>query len=165
MLREMANNLARKRAEQEGDPELAILGKNWITRFLNRHPQLAAKFSTQIDRQRVLANNPITLRDYYNKLQKLLRKYHFLPENIWNMDEKGFILGFSSRAKVICRAARRNPHVAQDGSCEMLTILESVSAFGTALPLFVIYKGKGHYMGWYLETYNPKARFAYSKNG
>ena len=81
------------------------------------------------------------------------------------MDEKGFILGFSSKAKVICRAARRNPHVAQAGSREMLTVLEAVSALGTALPPFVVYKGKGHNMGWHLETDDPKARFAYSKNG
>ena len=69
MLREMANVLGRQRAEKEGDPKLAVLGKNWITRFLDPHPQLAGKFSTQIDRQRVFANNPITLRNYYNKLQ------------------------------------------------------------------------------------------------
>ena len=61
MLRGMANVLARKRAEQEGDPELATLGKNWITRFLDRHPQLAAKFSAQIDRQRVFAKYPLTI--------------------------------------------------------------------------------------------------------
>lgn len=165
MLREMANILVRQRAEQEGDPRLAVLGKNWITRFLDRYPDLAGKFSTQIDRQRVFANNPIILHDYFNKLQKLLRKHRFLPENIWNMDEKGFSLGFSSRAKVICRAARRNPHVAQDGSREMLMVLELVSVLGMALPPFVVYKGKGHYMGWHLETDDPNARFAYSKNG
>jgi len=60
---------------------------------------------------------------------------------------------------------RRNPHVAQGGSREMLTVLESVSALGVALPLFVVYKGKGHYMGWHLETDDPKVRLAYSKNG
>ena len=47
----------------------------------------------------------------------------------------------------------------------MLTVLESVSALGDVLPPFVVYKGKGHYMGWHLETDDPKARFAYSKNG
>lgn len=142
MLREMANILAWQRTEQEGDPKLAVLGKNWITRFLDRHPQLAGKFSTQIDRQRVFANNPITLRDYYNKLQKLLRKHHFLSENIWNIDEKGFILGFSSHAKVICGAARRNPHVAQDGSREMLTVLELVSGLEKPFPPLLFTKVK-----------------------
>jgi len=165
MLREMANILARQRVEQNGDPKLAVLGKNWITRFLDRHPQLAGKFSTQIDWQRVFANNPIILRDYFNKLQKLLRTHCFLSGNSWNMDEKGFILGFSSRAKVICRATQRNPHMAQNGSREMLTVLESVSAVGMALPPFVVHKGKGHTMGWHLESDDPEAQFAYSKNG
>lgn len=81
------------------------------------------------------------------------------------MNEKGFILGFSSRAKVVCRARRRNPHVTQDGSREMLTVLDGVSALGHCLPPFVIYKGKGHYMGWHLDTDDPKAKFAYSPNG
>ena len=27
------------------------VGKNWITSFLNRHPQLATKFTTQIDKK------------------------------------------------------------------------------------------------------------------
>jgi len=66
---------------------------------------------------------------------------------------------------VKCRTARYNPHLAQDGSRQRLTVLESVSAFGTAVPPFVVYKGKGHYTGWHLETNDPEARFAYSKNG
>jgi len=88
----MANILAWQRAEQEGDLKLAVLCRNWIACFLDRHPQVAGKFSTHIDRQRVFANNFITFYDYFNKLQKLLRKHRFLSENVWNMDETGFIL-------------------------------------------------------------------------
>ena len=91
--------------------------------------------------------------------------YKFRPQDIYNMDKRGFILGFSSRAKVICRARRRNPHITQDGSREMLTVLDGVSALGHCLPPFVIYKGKAYYMGWHLETDDPKAKFAYSPNG
>ena len=40
------------------------------------------------------------------------------------MDEKGFIIGRSARAKVICRAGRRPPQVTQDGTREMLTVIE-----------------------------------------
>ena len=28
------------------------VGKNWITRFLNRHPDLVSKFSTQFDKNK-----------------------------------------------------------------------------------------------------------------
>lgn len=43
------------------------LGKNWITRFLNRHPQLASKFATRLDKQRVYASNPIILGHFFQK--------------------------------------------------------------------------------------------------
>ena len=68
LLRGMANALAQQRAEEEGNPELGFLRKNWITRILDGHPDLASKFSSQIDRQRAFASNPVTLRDYFNKL-------------------------------------------------------------------------------------------------
>jgi hypothetical protein len=33
----------------------------------------------------------------------VLRKYRFKPHNIYNIDEKGFVLGVPNRAKVIAR--------------------------------------------------------------
>jgi len=43
-------------------------GKNWITRFLNWHPNLATKLSTHLDRQRALANDPVVFKDYFTKV-------------------------------------------------------------------------------------------------
>lgn len=43
-------------------------GKNWIMRFLSRHPNLATKLSTHLDRQRALANDPVVFKDYFNKI-------------------------------------------------------------------------------------------------
>ena len=44
------------------------LGKHWITRFLSCHPDLAAKLSSRLDRQRALASNPSVIKDYFNKV-------------------------------------------------------------------------------------------------
>jgi hypothetical protein len=44
------------------------LGKNWLTRFLNRNPELAARFSNWLERERVFADNPATLKDYFAKV-------------------------------------------------------------------------------------------------
>jgi hypothetical protein len=103
LLRGMATAMAQNIAEENGlevDSESAYIGRNWISRFLDRNPSLASKFSTQIDRQRQHASNPITLRDYFNKLTRLLRKLiskGLRPnDDIWNFDEKDFILGYSS---------------------------------------------------------------------
>lgn len=34
------------------------LGTHWISRFLNRHPDLASRFANRLDKQRAYANNP-----------------------------------------------------------------------------------------------------------
>ena len=44
------------------------LGKNWMTRFLRRHPGLAVKLGTRLDRQRALASDPVLLKDYFTKV-------------------------------------------------------------------------------------------------
>jgi len=46
------------------------LGKNWMSRFLRRHPGLATKLGTRLDRQRVLASDPVVLKDYFKKVWK-----------------------------------------------------------------------------------------------
>ena len=46
---------------------------NWITRPPNRHPILAAKFASRIDRQRVNASNPRITNDHLKKLGKIMR--------------------------------------------------------------------------------------------
>lgn len=170
LLRGMASALAQNIAEEDKlDPTAAIIGRNWVSRFLDRHPDLASKYSTQLDRQRQNASNPVTLRDYFNKHSRLVRRLIPLglrpSDDIYNFDEKGFILGYSAKAKVICRSGRRNPNVAQDASRELITVVETVSVGGLVLPPWVIYKGKGHYMGWHQETNDANAVFAYSNNG
>jgi len=44
------------------------LGKNLVTRSLRQHPWLAAKLGTRLDRQRVLASDPVLLKDHLSKV-------------------------------------------------------------------------------------------------
>ena len=62
LVRSMAEGIVARRLKDHS------LGKNWITWFLNRHPALATKRSTRLDRQRALASDPVGLKDYFNKV-------------------------------------------------------------------------------------------------
>jgi len=73
--------------------------RHWVTRFLNRHPILAAKFASHIDRQRSHANNPRIILDHSRKLGNIIRQRNIKPQGITNMDEKGFVMGYSKRTK------------------------------------------------------------------
>ena len=94
---------ARLVSEDEGPP----LGSTWLRGFLNRHPELSSKFASGLNRQHALSSKPGPIKDYFQKLQMPLRKHNFLPNNIYNMDEKGVLLGMSNRAKVIVRRGRQ----------------------------------------------------------
>jgi len=85
---------------------------------------------------------------------------------MYNMDEKGFMMGKGERCKVICRRGRENPRLTDDGSREGVTVIEAISVSGIVLPPMLINKGEAHYIGWYaaLRKGDP-ATFSYSKKG
>ena len=161
--KDMAIHLEHKRTGIWPQP----LGKNWVSRFLNRNPDLAAKLSTSLHRQRAFANDPRILQDFYSKLGRLIRRHGLKAFQIFNMDEKGFLMGLAAKAKVLCRRGRRNPRVTHDGKRELVTVVETVCANGMALKPFVINRGAGHYLGWYrnLTEKEKDYRFSYSPKG
>ncbi len=84
-------------------------------------------------------------------------------ENIYNMDEKGFLLGLALKVRVICHRGRRNPWYSQDENWEMVTVVQCVSAAGRVLPPMYIYKGSAHLMGWHVGVeVKEEATFAWS---
>ena len=129
-------------SEEKGPP----LGSTWLRGFLNRHPELSSKFASGLNCQRALSSKPESIKDYFQKLQMLLWKHNFLPHNIYNMDEKGFLLGISNQAKVTVRRGRGPPQEIENGSRELITAVDTYSANNTMLPLMVIYQGKELYL-------------------
>jgi hypothetical protein len=81
------------------------------------------------------------------QLGKPVRKVNAHPENIYNMDEKGFLLGQALKVKVLCWRGGRNRWYTQDGYREMVTVTECISADGRVIPPMYIYKGGKHLLG------------------
>lgn len=143
----MALKIARRR-----DPTRTSIGKNWLTGFLNRHPEIKTKLSRRMDRQRKRQEDPKIINDFYRKLYYLINKYGpFDPEYVLNFDEKGFLLGQGTRQRVIVSTMTKEAHQLQDGSREFVTVVEVILANGVVLPPYIILKGKqltmGHYQG------------------
>ncbi|KAG0138233.1 hypothetical protein HOY82DRAFT_461655, partial [Tuber indicum] len=74
-----------------------------VKRFLQRYDKLDAKIGTRLDRQQALADNPEVLKKYYNKVRNLIKSYNNIisVENIYNIDEKCFMMGVAVHCKVI----------------------------------------------------------------
>ena len=173
---QMAKSLAvkermalKERYEREGRKNAVhdTLGKNWITQFLDRHPELAAKLAVRMDKQRVYANDYTTIKDYTKKLGKVLAEHDIKDHNISNVYEKSITLGYSAKIQIITQCSRKNPYVKQDGKREMVTLVEAVSANGFLFPTFLFTKGKVHTYGQFgnVKEDDKDVRFGKSPKG
>jgi Tc5 transposase DNA-binding domain len=123
------------------------LGPNWISRFCKRHhTRLASVYLRTIDHKRKLADNSQHFQHFFNlvciffvyvsytnsilyQLQEKLEKYNIQAHNIYNVDEKGFLIGFSrTKKRVVSIEGLKSKRIAgasQDGNREFITLIAS----------------------------------------
>jgi hypothetical protein len=89
-----------------------------------------------MDRNRHKADSKEKYKAYFRLLHDKLREYEVEAENVYNMDEKGFLMGITGRSKrVFSRQFWEQKRVSaalQDGSREWITVLACVCADGQA---------------------------------
>ena len=102
----------------------------------------------------------------------MIEKYRITAENIYNFDEKGFLMGLGrSLKRVMTRAALEQGRITkskQDGSREFLSILACISAIGKWVLPLLVYKGEsGDLMSSWVDevTTDSMAHFIVSPNG
>lgn len=145
------------------DPKV---GRHWISRFLNRHPDIAYRYSSRIENERAAAGKPGTRNSFFNRLTKVRSRYHIQPEDTYNMDEKGYAIGQGNKQNtVLVRRKRKTSRIRQPGNRKWVSFMECVSASGRVLPAYLIYQGKSHLMGNHDCATRDDAVFGISDSG
>lgn len=127
------------------------VGRTWHLSFLERHPDLSAKFCRQLDQARATASNPQIIQEFFAMYKSVVDKYAITPANIHNMDEKGFLIGQAAKCKVVVAKDRpMTKFSTQNGNRETVTVIESASATGkNTAPPMIICSGKSHMASWH----------------
>lgn len=161
-LEEMARQVVQS---VEGDHGTAI-GEHWISRFLDRHPNISSRFTSQIPQEREAATQPMAMNSFFDWFSEVKSRYCIGPDDTWNADEKGFAIGVAKQVKVLCQVPCRNPRIRHPGNRELVTLFESISATGRIVlcPLF-IYLGQAHLMGNHDYEGRDSSTFALSDTG
>jgi len=77
-----------------------------------------------------------------------IEKYNITGKNIYNIDEKGFIIGLSNVVKrVMSLEALRSGRITNaqtDGNREFISLLAGICVDGTSIPPALVYKGTSH---------------------
>ena len=165
--REMIRNFAAEIAQ-------VYVGKNWADRFIERHKiHLISRWASGIDNNRHKADSAEKYKLFFELLEQKIEQYNIQPQHMYNMDEKGFLIGILSKMKRIFTRRRYESGEAknqlQDGNREWITLLACVCADGTALTPALIYQAaSGKLQDSWLQDFNDskdKCFFASSKTG
>lgn len=148
--------------------------KNWSTRFVARHKdQLDARYLNTLDLARHEADSRASYEHYFDILSARIKEYDILPENMYNMDEKGFLIGkLQKTQRVFTKDLYKQGRLGgagQDGSREWITVVATICADGTSLSPTLIYKAvSGNLRDTWLDDFEPSRQSCYftsSPNG
>lgn len=149
-------------------------GKNWTSRFVKRwSTELDSKYLNTLDISRHKAESVSAFKQYFDILSSKIEQYAIQPQNMYNMDEKGFLIGYLTKSKRIFTKALFESGkllgTAQDGNRKWVTVVATICADGTSLSPGLIYKGQlNTIQDTWLEGVNEEEHFAFltsSANG
>lgn len=141
--------------------------KNWPSDFVKRHKDVIdSAYLNNLDKVRKKADNYGSYFKYFHSLKEKVEKYGILPENTYNMDEKGFLIGVLNKMKRYFTkhaiASGQLKGATQDGNREWVTVIAGICADGTSLPPALIYKAlNGNLQDTWVEDVDPELHTAF----
>ena len=124
----------------------AISGKqvkeSWPKQFCKHHPDLKMKKTTGLEKACVKALNQFSVDEFFSMLAEVMKEFHILPGNIYNMDEKGIQLGIGARISDMIDHDQQTLFLIEDGNRELVTVIETICADGSVLHPSVIFQGQ-----------------------
>src|SRR5947209_3639573 len=119
----------------------ARLGKNWLSRFFDRHPDLKTSHNRGLDSKRITAAIPSQIEGWFTHVDDVVQRFNIHPQDRWNMDEIGYQLSHSQNELVMFDRRTGPPLSLASGSTGWCSVLESTSAAGDTMKPLVIHRG------------------------
>lgn len=82
-------------------------GKDWLFRFLKRHPDLMIRKPENISAARAVGFNKIAVDNFYKLLGEIYDKHQLTPDHIFNCDETGVSVVPKTKCKIIAKTGRK----------------------------------------------------------
>jgi hypothetical protein len=95
-----------------------------------------------------------------------VERFHILPKNTYNFDEKGFLIGLARKCKRIMAVAqlliKQLMGASQDGNRENIILIATICADGSRIPPALIYQSEaGLIQDTWLNNFDKNGEVAY----
>lgn len=115
-------------------------GQDWLKGFLKRHPEITPRTPEATSAARARGFNREVVGQFFDVYEKLMDKYKFQPQNIFNVDETGMTTVQGTGAKILAMKGRRQVGCltsAERG--QLVTVVICMSVTGSFIPPFFIF--------------------------
>lgn len=99
----MAQEMADVLLSYRGIDLSPIIGKNQVTNYIKRHPNLSSRFSKRYNYEPTKCENPKIIGEWFTLVQETILQYSINNDDTYNFGETGFVIGLTAIAKVIIR--------------------------------------------------------------
>ena len=124
------------------------VGINWVNNYIGRTPELQIAQSKKYDYQRTKREDPEVITEHFRLLKNVAHKYGIQDDDIYNMDEMGFLRDDIGTAKVV--TARDSPkyHI-KPGDCDWMMVIECINVAKRRIPAMVVAEGNMFQNVWF----------------
>jgi hypothetical protein len=96
---------------QGEDLEENPLRTNWYRGFLNRYPDLKSRIVPPLNKNRIIAEDPEQIARYFELFRTKKVEYNIYNNDVYNIDEKGIMIGILAKVRVICSRKTKAPKI------------------------------------------------------
>ncbi|XP_047141250.1 uncharacterized protein LOC101238262 [Hydra vulgaris] len=117
-------------------------GKDWLSGFLKRHPELTIRVPEATSMNRAVGFNRPKVDQFFTVYEDILTKNAYEPQSIWNMDETG-ITNVQKPGKVLAtKDVRQVGKITSAERGTTVTVICAMNASGSYIPPMLIFPRK-----------------------
>jgi hypothetical protein len=144
--------------------QVSYIGKNWVDRFVSRHPSIELKPSRVVESARKRCVTKESLSEYYHGLNWVVNNKRITRPHIYNVDETGMQIGETNSGIVAGTAMTSYSERIKSDNTTWSSVIESVSADGRRLTPCVVFTGKNLQGQWFPAVF-PHWKYSCSPTG
>ena len=135
--------------------ESTPLSKNWLPRYLKRHPHMRRTKQKTKEIDRSACEELAIYEKHFQDFKKEVEEKGILPGDIYNMDETGFRIGVGDNQWIITLEVHRRHFSPSSTNRDYCTSVEAISGDGIVIDPLVIIKGVNLLEKWFSHTDVP----------